>query len=89
MLRAKRFVVRNVLKCAGCIGPARFLACPLASLGLSLPGNAAPDIGDSAPTFIAQTALGENSLPSRQPNHLRRDRSFSTSFPLHISSEFF
>jgi peroxiredoxin Q/BCP len=37
---------------------ARFLACALALLGLSLPANAALDIGESAPTFIAQAALG-------------------------------
>jgi thioredoxin-dependent peroxiredoxin len=37
---------------------ARFLACALIALGLSLPANAALDIGESAPTFIAQAALG-------------------------------
>ena len=37
---------------------ARFLACALVSVGLSLPANAALDIGDRAPTFIAQAALG-------------------------------
>ena len=37
---------------------ARFFACALASLGLSLPANAALDIGESAPAFIAQAALG-------------------------------
>jgi thioredoxin-dependent peroxiredoxin len=37
---------------------ARFIACALASLGLSLSAHAALDIGDGAPTFIAQAALG-------------------------------
>jgi thioredoxin-dependent peroxiredoxin len=36
----------------------RFLACALVSLGLSLPANAALDIGETAPPFIAQAALG-------------------------------
>jgi len=35
----------------------RFLACALASLGLSLPASAALDIGDPAPPFVAQAAL--------------------------------
>ncbi len=34
------------------------LACAFALLGLSLPANAALDIGESAPAFIAQAALG-------------------------------
>ena len=37
---------------------ARNLACALALLGLSLPAFAALDIGESAPTFNAQAALG-------------------------------
>ena len=37
----------------------RFLACALASLGLSFTANAALDIGDSALTFIAHAALRE------------------------------
>jgi peroxiredoxin Q/BCP len=37
---------------------ARFVVCALALLGLSLPANAALDIGESAPPFIAQAAVG-------------------------------
>jgi peroxiredoxin len=37
---------------------ARFLACVLASLAISLPASAALDIGESAPPFIAPAALG-------------------------------
>jgi len=37
---------------------ARILACALALLGLSFPAFAALDIGESAPTFDAQAALG-------------------------------
>jgi thioredoxin-dependent peroxiredoxin len=37
---------------------ARLLACALVSLVFSLPANAALDIGDRAPDFIAQAALG-------------------------------
>ena len=37
---------------------ARFLACALLSLGLALPAHAALDIGDTAPAFVAQAALG-------------------------------
>jgi peroxiredoxin Q/BCP len=36
----------------------RFLACALALLGVSLPANAALDIGDGAPSFVTQAALG-------------------------------
>ena len=36
----------------------RFLACALALLGLSLPASAALDIGDPAPAFTTQAALG-------------------------------
>ena len=36
----------------------RFLACALALLGPSLPASAALDIGEAAPAFIAQAALG-------------------------------
>ena len=37
---------------------ARFLACALISLAVSLPANAALDIGDTAPAFTTQAALG-------------------------------
>ena len=37
---------------------ARFLACVLASLGFSLPASAALDIGENAPAFTTQAALG-------------------------------
>ena len=37
---------------------ARIFACALASLGLSLPAFAALDIGESAPAFTAEAALG-------------------------------
>ncbi len=36
----------------------RLLACALALLGLSLPANAALDIGEPAPAFVTQAALG-------------------------------
>jgi thioredoxin-dependent peroxiredoxin len=36
----------------------RLLACALASLGLALPADAALDIGDHAPSFTTQAALG-------------------------------
>ena len=37
---------------------ARFLACALASLAVSLPAIAALDIGENAPAFTTQAALG-------------------------------
>src|SRR5664279_5479313 len=37
---------------------ARYAACAFALLGLSLPASAALDIGESAPTFVTQAALG-------------------------------
>ena len=37
---------------------ARFVACALALMGLSLPATAALDIGESAPPFVTQAALG-------------------------------
>jgi thioredoxin-dependent peroxiredoxin len=36
----------------------RFVACALVSLGLWLPANAALDIGETAPVFTTQAALG-------------------------------
>ena len=36
----------------------RFLACALAALGIALPASAALDIGESAPNFNTQAALG-------------------------------
>ncbi len=37
---------------------ARFLVCALALLGCSFPASAALDIGESAPTFTTQAAMG-------------------------------
>ena len=37
---------------------ARFVACALISIAVSLPATAALDIGDTAPAFITQAALG-------------------------------
>jgi len=38
----------------------RWLACAIALLAVSLPASAALDVGESAPAFVAQAALGGN-----------------------------